>query len=486
MGDLQARGLSGIGVGNFDSSPRADATEVGASETIRPSESLDLLAVLRQNLNQGLQPPAAIMHATAEAARILTGADGAALALRTRGVIVCRACSGDPTPDLGAPLNVDSGISGECLRAASILVCDDAENDVRVDPEVCRYLGIRSIVVVPLRGPAGIAGILEAFSTRTGAFREKHIDWLRTLAEIAEAAYGREVRGLQEAPVAPPKASRIRMLSDGTPDRGATRIPAVDGTSPARRAWFIGIAVGIMLLVAGVWLSGHEPALETSAKEPPPAQLHPTDAPVPAPAIETPLKPKPGIPRSDRSAAETLKNAAQVEVIDSARPAPVPSSTAEASSPVAAAQPATATSPDPPSVAGYSSVGSSPVESLGTESAIASSESRDQLARLTASASPLPSLDAAVSQGITAGRLVRKVDPIYPAQARVQHLAGTVALEITIADDGRVREVKQVSGSPMLAAAASEAIRKWRYTPFLLNGKPLEVQKQISVIFKLP
>jgi TonB family protein len=464
MGDLQSRGLSGIGVENFDSSSR-----VGTSATVQSFESSDLLVVLRQNLQEGLQPPAAIMHATAEAARILTGSDGAALALRTKGVIVCRACSGDPTPDLGTPLNVDSGISGECLRAASILVCDDAENDARVDPDVCRYLGIRSIAVVPLRGPSGIAGILELFSTHVGAFRENEINTLRALAEIAEAAYGREVRGLQEAPAPPPKAARIRMLSDERPDTTVTGKQNLDEASPKRRVWFIGIAVVAMLLVAGVWLSGHEPGLETSAKEPP-AQPHSvsTESPNTVPVTVALPKPKAGIARTGGSAAEVLKNAAQIDVIEESKPLVIATGHAPAAPPAEnSATPTASSSLDPPSVT------------------MDSSESRNQLSNLAAP-NTLPALDAPISKGLTAGQLIHKVDPVYPSQARAEQLSGTVALEVTVAEDGSVQNVKRISGNPVLAAAASEAIRRWRYTPFLLNGKPLEVKKQISVIFKLP
>src|SRR5207302_8656812 len=123
-----------------------------------------------------------IFRAATDAARILSGADGTALALRTSGVIICRARSGSIAPEVGSPLNVDSGISGECLRSATVLLCHDAATDSRVDPEVSASLSIRSIVVVPLRGAMGIAGILEAFSGRMNAFSAEEIDSLRSLA----------------------------------------------------------------------------------------------------------------------------------------------------------------------------------------------------------------------------------------------------------------------------------------------------------------
>jgi protein TonB len=466
MGDSLSGSLSGNRGKNLD--PSLNAVPL---KTVQPSEPEDPLAVLRKNLAQGLQPPAAILHATTETARLLSGADGVALAVRTKGLIVCRACSGDPTPDIGTPLDTNAGISGECLRADLILVCDDCENDSRVDPDVCRFLGIRSLAAVPLHGPSGVAGILEAFSTRVGTFGEFQVNSLRALAEIAETAYAREVRGLQEAPSRPPKPLRIRMFSEQNSDADN---PLHTDRSIVQRLWFIGTAVVAILLLAGVWLSGHEPS-ETSANEPL-AETHkaqPMLPPLSAPAI--PPKPKAGISRSDPSAADVLKNAAHIEVIedeaieDARVVTPGPAS-AEASgltsTPTGIDAPSPKTEPTPETVEG--------------------TERDKQGANSAAPPSALPALGAAVSQGVVPGVLMHRVNPVYPAQARAQHLSGTVALRITIAEDGRIHDVSQISGEPVLAAAASDAIRHWRYSPFLLDGQPVEVQKKISVVFKLP
>jgi hypothetical protein len=171
---------------------------LGQPGPLRVSDPLGLIDVLRQALDGGTRPIDSILRAATDAARVLTGAHGTALALRTDGVILCRARSGDIAPALGAPLNVESGISGECLRSATILVCNDAASDPRVDREACLSLGVRSIVVVPLRGGRGMAGLMEAFSTRAYAFGTEQIDTLRALAEIAEAAYQARARRSSE------------------------------------------------------------------------------------------------------------------------------------------------------------------------------------------------------------------------------------------------------------------------------------------------
>lgn len=114
------------------------------------------------------------------------------------------------------------------------------------------------------------------------------------------------------------------------------------------------------------------------------------------------------------------------------------------------------------------------------------SSASGDLASLAAGSAQLPAFGGTVSQGITEANLLRKVDPIYPAKAREQKIAGPVTLDATIAEDGSVRAVTTVSGPPLLADAAAAAVRQWRYRPAALNGKPVQVQKQITVVFKLP
>lgn len=130
----------------------------------------------------------AILGTISDIARQLTGASGSALAMWKNGVMVCRARSGDTALALGAELNARTGISGECFRGGKIQHCMDSENDPLVDVEVCRTLGLRSIVVAPIHGWRGINGILEVFSERAGAFSEEHIMLLQDLAALAERA----------------------------------------------------------------------------------------------------------------------------------------------------------------------------------------------------------------------------------------------------------------------------------------------------------
>jgi TonB family protein len=91
-----------------------------------------------------------------------------------------------------------------------------------------------------------------------------------------------------------------------------------------------------------------------------------------------------------------------------------------------------------------------------------------------------------VSQGVSEGLLVKRVQPVYPEQARQMRVQGPVQLQATINKDGNISNVKVVSGNAQLARATVEAVKQWKYKPYYLNNEPVEIQTQIIVNFKLP
>jgi TonB family protein len=91
-----------------------------------------------------------------------------------------------------------------------------------------------------------------------------------------------------------------------------------------------------------------------------------------------------------------------------------------------------------------------------------------------------------VSQGVSRGLLVKKTAPVYPASAMQMRIEGAVELVATISKSGDISAVKVTSGNPQLARAAVDAVKQWKYKPYLLNGEPVEIQTQITVNFKLP
>ena len=90
-----------------------------------------------------------------------------------------------------------------------------------------------------------------------------------------------------------------------------------------------------------------------------------------------------------------------------------------------------------------------------------------------------------VSAGVTSGLKVKDVKPVYPPLARQARIQGTVVLHAVISKDGSITGLNLVSGHPMLAPAAIDAVKQWRYKPYLLNGEPVEVDTEVMVNFTL-
>jgi hypothetical protein len=191
------------------SSPEGEADTGGASGTATSSISAKIAAanqLLPNPLESAPRSPGedagrslaemahrdldAALQLLAERAQYITGASGTAIALR-RGEhndMVCRAAAGSSAPDLGALLSMEHGLSGECVRTRQLLRCDDAERDPRVNREVCRELGIASVIVMPIVGDEQVLGIFELLSSKPRAFDERDLSALLRLSEMVETA----------------------------------------------------------------------------------------------------------------------------------------------------------------------------------------------------------------------------------------------------------------------------------------------------------
>lgn len=90
-----------------------------------------------------------------------------------------------------------------------------------------------------------------------------------------------------------------------------------------------------------------------------------------------------------------------------------------------------------------------------------------------------------VSSGVAQGLLATKVNPQYPQEAKDQHIQGVVVLQAIIDKEGNVEHLQLISGHPELAPAALEAVKQWKYRPYLLNGTPVEIATQVQVNFTL-
>ena len=103
---------------------------------------------------------------------------------------------------------------------------------------------------------------------------------------------------------------------------------------------------------------------------------------------------------------------------------------------------------------------------------------------VTTSEAATPKSEPAKTSQVVPGVLIFKVNPQYPSVARSARVQGTVVMHATIGTDGTVQQLRVVSGSPLLVNAAMDAVKKWRYRPYTLDGTPVEGETDITITFK--
>jgi len=165
--------------------PTATGSVVPIPDQDETLSSLEVaMEAVRREVGQIADDVDAVLRLITESALSLTAASGAAMALLTDDQMICRARAGEPVPPLGAPVDVNHGLSGECVRTALLVSCEDAENDPRIDPEVARNLGIASLLATPIVFDFRVVGLLEVFSTHPRAFTKLHGIVLERLVQL--------------------------------------------------------------------------------------------------------------------------------------------------------------------------------------------------------------------------------------------------------------------------------------------------------------
>lgn len=454
----------------------------------------------------------------AEKAALNTRADGAALALQDDSGMVCRASVGT-APGVGVRLQGGSGLTGECIRTASVVRCEDTEVDPRADRLLCRRINLRSTVIVPVISSGAVIGVLETLSARPRAFDNDHVRILRGLAELVSA----NVRPAVLPPRAPARLMDppAAVMAPPAPAPTAPRPPA----PPARTAAAAAPAMAPLPAVQP------KPALNSAATRPIPLP----DSPQPAAAA--PLTKS--VPQAMYARARRVPKAAMLAIAGGAfalaigglylefHQSPVGVAVVHASAPPAAAEPnaASANAPAsasvtptqlvlPPATATAKPASSQPAASEKKQPSapeapgqIALREPSDvsvvqkqadslvpptlELAALSAPSLPKPStampeVQPKVSGGITEAKLVHRVDPVYPAVARQMHVEGSVQIQAVVAQNGMIKNPVVVSGPTLLRTAALEAVRKWHYEPSRLDGQPTDRDLLITITFHLP
>ncbi len=410
-----------------------------------------------------------VLNEIVEQACLATGATGAAVVLERDGEMICRASSGPTAPELGSRLDTELGLSGACFKTRRTQWCDDVLLDSRVDIDGSARLGVRSVVVMPLLRGADLVGVIELFSARPYAFGvrdERTLEVLadRTLNNLEHAAHpldlcsesGASSSAVEDQPeeerpldYAPASHSLDVSEVEGAPVEAAPR-DAED--APGRRLyatrWLpaasaLVCAVLIGLLLGRQWGSPH-------ANSQPQQALNASGAGA-----------KTAEPTSVANAGNLNKGGAPKAV--EASPAQPSKRRVPPGGLLVVLRNGAEVFRLPPN----ESPGKSPEKGMQSPS---SSQAEGTGERSAASAD---------------GSLVHRVEPEYPEAARQQNIQGSVILDVHIGVDGAVQEVRVASGPPLLAQAASDAVKQWKFKPRLINGRPVEMQTRVTLNFRL-
>src|SRR5215468_7598160 len=209
--------------------PQAESNPPDSAESVRfPAEDggRSLAEMAERDLSATLQ-------LLAERAQYITGATGAAIALRDHDEMVCRASAGTSAPTVGTMLQVNSGLSGESVRTKQTLRCDDASTDTRVNGESCEALGISSVVVMPLLRGDEVIGVFELFSDQSNVFAARDIAALERMGAMVHAALEHSANSLGiEHPTDQPTHPSLPVSGNGhhgeTPETSIR--PVIDNT----------------------------------------------------------------------------------------------------------------------------------------------------------------------------------------------------------------------------------------------------------------
>jgi TonB family protein len=446
-----------------------------------------------------------------------TRATGAAIAWREGDEVVCLASTGH-APELGVRLNLDAGFSGECYRTGNIVSLADSEHDPRVDAEVCRQLDFRSLLIVPVvSAEDAIVGIAEVFSSTPGNFEGGDVLLLSSIAELIGDLYDK--KQLSVAPAVGSKAAgsateQMKVADVGEsvveqasplPQVETTPVPFVpagfdladqdlkheftnasaeqatsseiehsfeqersdDQADPSLSWKPRRVLLGTLLLAGSVggylhWRSNypHSAVLQNTTA------LQPVVPTVSLPDLKSM---EPSLPQVAEPSVELQKIAL------------VPSRTVIRK---AVAQDDSVESNFRSALSGQRQSAELPPDAATLIASDHLPFRVDTTLFLPTRAPQVKLLNASIQASqVTPGRLIHRVNPVFPQFAKAAGLRGSVVIAATIGKEGRLKNMKLISGNGALAIEAFRAARQWVYAPYRLNGQPVEVDARIVMDF---
>ncbi len=429
-----------------------------------------------------------ILNEIANQARFITSATGSAVLLIQNQAPVCSASSGANARDASEYFSECSAIDGFSWQKGLPRLCDDVETDHRFDLARCRSLGIRSFMIVPIQDDdKRVIAIIQAFSPRSQAFYDRDLLALQNL--------GRRI--IVHRKQVEPNAGCDTEIFEKIDQNSVPEIMKKEAPH-SRPGWFdrwkpaiarerVNVFLGTLIILLAIllgWTLG----------------------------------------RSERESARRNRQHSPAPVVNSSQPAVIPTdastgntvpvtnqSTESLTSSSGTQEVITGEDQSHPEGEGHrnrlkvkhSSVKPAPSEALSNDllvfdngkqvfpmSAAHPEHPSDDLANSPQKQSEPESQDhkssVAVSENIAEEHLLERIEPDYPESAREQHLQGTVILNIQVGKNGRVRGLSRISGDSQLTLLAAKAVRRWKFTPLVRDGSPVDFDSQITLNFALP
>lgn len=451
-----------------------------------------------------------VLNEIVQQACLATGANGAAVLLEREGEMECRASTGSNAPELGARLGNQSGLTAECIRTRCVQRCADAEADPRADVEASRRLGVRSVMILPLLRSGGeLAGVLEVFSARPGAFGDRDELTLQALAhrilknlERANEAIAIARERPLPAVVTPSSATEIsetdtaRVAMEDSPV-GSTN-PEEDFLAPEPPPSSARSSLDVLTVVLGVAVVCVAVLLGTLVglrlgwhrSESNHRQVPNVASRAPATARNTREQAETEQPSSVASDARAGAGAVPTAMASGAGN----SLNGEKKNASASGVPPVHSSESFPPAGGLSVYENGkevfrmpPTVEQSEESSNGNADSTTPNGNGLQQASTVEKLNRMqMTPEAAEGNLRHRVEPDYPEEARQRQIQGAVVLDVRAGRDGSIQEIKLLSGQPLLADAAMAAVKQWRFKPLVVKGQPVEMQTTITLNFRLP
>jgi protein TonB len=382
--------------------------------------------------------------------------------------------------------------SAENKESPTIAPAPGAWSKISVDAKTTEQLPHPVAVPEPPKPAAAAPSVLEPVKKAVPSPASSH-------GAAAATAPAKEASAPLEKKKAEPGFLDVSEASVST-FRSAETVPApsfaalgepgeADGSGGSKKILAI---VAVLVVAAGLGYVGWTKFGQTSPVSTPSAPPKPVSVQTPAPTTTSPsvpsvgtseaatrttqparapasITPQPAKPSASVSASPVTKIAVSTEP-DVSKPAPAPLRVK--AQPSGARTQAEESAPQVPNPLGLASSSDTTLSGLVASAPVNIPRQAPGMLR--------------ISQGVSQGLLINRVQPKYPPNALAMRIQGAVQIEATINKEGKTTNLKAISGDPVLARAALDAVRQWRYKPYYLDGEPVDIQTQITVNFKLP